>query len=205
MMHSRDTQAGFTLLELLVALSIFALLSVMAYSGLNTVLKQRVATEAEATRLGDLQKIYLLMQRDLEQAVLRPVRGEYGDRLPAMSGDGGIQFTRGGWNNPLGHPRSDLQRVGYAMADERLVRYVWTVLDRAEDTQPLEQPLSDQVTGMDVRYLDASDNWLTQWPSLASATTAGGTPVDTLPKAVEVTLHHKQYGDLVWLFRMPDS
>jgi general secretion pathway protein J len=205
MRRFRSVHAGFTLLELLVALSIFALLSVMSYGGLNTVLRQRAATEIEANRLAEVQKIYMLMQRDLEQAILRPVRGEYGDSLPALSGAEGIQFTRGGWNNPLGHPRSNLQRVGYAMVDGHLVRYVWIVLDRAQDTQPLEQPLSDQVTALDVRYLDDGDEWLTQWPNPAKVTTAGDTPVDVLPRAVEITLTHKQYGTLVWLFRMPDS
>jgi general secretion pathway protein J len=205
MRRFRAVHAGFTLLELLVALAIFALLSVMSYGGLNTVLRQRAVTEVEAGRLAEVQKIYMLMQRDLEQIILRPVRGEYGDTLPALSGGDGIQFTRGGWNNPLGHPRSNLQRVGYAMVDGHLTRYVWIVLDRAQDTQPLEQPLSDQVTALDVRYLDDSDEWLTAWPNPAKVAAAGGVPVDELPRAVEITLTHRQYGTLVWLFRMPDS
>jgi general secretion pathway protein J len=200
----RPVPAGFTLLELLVALSIFALLSVMAYSGLRSVLQQRSVTEAEAQRLAELQKIYMLMQRDLEQAVARPVRDEYGDTQPPLSGDSAFQFTRGGWANPLGHPRSELQRVGYAWVGDHLVRYVWPVLDRAQDTQPLEQQLSDRITGMEVRFLAANDQWLTKWPDPATVQT-GASPPETLPRAVEITLHHKQYGDLVWLFRLPDS
>lgn len=204
MCTARRSCAGFTLLEMLVALAIFALVSVMSYSGLRSVLTQRTATEAESVRLGELQKIYLLMQRDLEQAVNRPVRGEYGDILPAVSGAGALQFTRSGWNNPLGHPRSNLQRIGYAQVDEQLVRYAWTVLDRAQDTQPLEQPLSDQITRMEFRYLSGSNEWLTQWPDPAQVV-AGGSLPGALPLAVEITLEHNHYGELVWLFRMPDS
>jgi general secretion pathway protein J len=189
---------------MLVAMAIFALVSVMSYSGLRSVLTQRTVTEAESVLLGELQKIYLLMQRDLEQAVNRPVRGEYGDTLPPMSGTGALQFTRSGWNNPLGHPRSNLQRIGYAWVDEKLVRYAWTVLDRAQDTLPLEQPLSDQITGMELRYLSENNEWLTQWPNPAQVV-AGGPPLMVLPLAVEITLEHKHYGELVWLFRMPDS
>jgi general secretion pathway protein J len=195
-------QTGFTLLELMVALSIFAVISVLSYGGLNSVLRQRTVTTAEAERLGELQKIYLLMQRDLEQVVPRPVRGEYGDSLPPLSGNAAFQFTRGGWSNPLGNPRSSLQRIGYAWTDSKLVRYAWGVLDRAQDTQPLEQELSDQFTGMDVRFMTDKNNWLTQWPD-PSQLVVGGPAPETLPAAVEITLHHKAYGDLVWLFRLP--
>jgi len=41
MMKARNIMQGFTLLELLVAISIFGLLSVIAYSGLNSVLNTR--------------------------------------------------------------------------------------------------------------------------------------------------------------------
>lgn len=194
--------AGFTLLELLVALAIFGLLSVMSYSGLRSVLEQRSVTELEADRLGQLQKIYLIMQRDLEQVVPRPVRDEYGAELPPVSGAEALQLTRGGWRNPLGNARSTLQRVAYAYEDEQLVRYTWSVLDRAQDSQPLRQPLTDEITRMDVRYLD-NNEWKTGWTGADDAALPGA-GVAVLPKAVEITLEHKQYGQLVWLFRMPE-
>lgn len=193
---------GFTLLELLVALAIFSLLAAMAYGGLNRVLAQRAGTQEEADRLGSLQKIYLLMQRDLEQVVPRPVRDEYGTELPPLLGGEMLQLTRGGWRNPLGLARSTLQRVGYVYEDEQLVRYTWLVLDRAQDSQPVRQPLTSDITQMDLRYLD-NDGWKTSW-SGADAAVLPGVPVTDLPKAVEVTLEHKQLGKLVWLFRMPE-
>ena len=105
---------GFTLLELLVALAIFGLLAAMSYSGLHAVLQQQLYTEQAAERLGALQKLYLIMQRDIEQIVARTVRDEFGDaQLPVVGGDA-LQFTRGGWRNPAGRQRSTLQRVGYA-------------------------------------------------------------------------------------------
>jgi len=194
--------AGFTLLELLVALAIFSLLAAMSYSGLRTVLEQRSVTEQEADRLGQLQKIYLIMQRDIEQVVPRPVRDEYGAELPPVAGAEVLQLTRGGWRNPLGHARSTLQRVSYAYEDEQLVRYTWLVLDRAQDSQPVRQPLSDEITGMDVRYLD-NNGWKTSWGGAADPALPGA-PVAVLPKAIEITLEHRQYGKLVWLFRMPE-
>ena len=74
---------GFTLLELLVALSIFAIVAVLAYGGLGTVLDQRILTEESAERLADLQKTYLIVQRDIEQLVPRAIRDEFGDEQAA--------------------------------------------------------------------------------------------------------------------------
>jgi general secretion pathway protein J len=198
----RRRATGFTLLEMLVALSIFALLSVMSYGGLRSVMELQSATELEAESLGQLQKIYLLMQRDFEQVVPRAVRDEYGEELPPLAGTEMLQLTRGGWNNPLGHPRSTLQRIGYAYNDEQLVRYTWAVLDRAQDSVPLEQPLTADITFMAVRYLDDKGEWKTNWPDQTAAINAA-TPPPSLPKALEITLEHKHFGVLVWLFRMP--
>jgi general secretion pathway protein J len=142
------------------------------------------------------------MQRDFEQVVPRAVRDEYGEELPPLAGTEMLQLTRGGWNNPLGHPRSTLQRIGYAYNDEQLVRYTWAVLDRAQDSVPLEQPLTADITFMAVRYLDDKGEWKTNWPDQTAAINAA-TPPPSLPKALEITLEHKHFGVLVWLFRMP--
>ena len=205
----RRRSSGFTLLELLIALAIFGLLSVMSYSGLKSVPDQHAHTDAAADRLGQLQKIYLLMQRDIEQIVPRPVRGEYGDQLAALSGSEVLQFTRGGWNNPLLQPRSSLQRVGYAVEDESLVRYTWQVLDRAQDTLPQKQPLTTALTSMSIRYLSATDNWQTSWPPDDTSqvgvisSDASAPQLLKLPRAIEITLEHEQLGKLVWLFQLP--
>jgi general secretion pathway protein J len=194
---------GFTLLELLVALAIFGLLAAMSYSGLQAVLKQQAHTEQAADRLGELQKLYLIMQRDIEQIVPRTVRDEFGDAQQPLVGGDALQLTRGGWRNPAGRQRSTLQRVGYAYDDEQLVRYSWSVLDRAQDSEPLEQPLIDDVERMGLRYLDGNDEWQEQWPDAVAAINADPAGIPALPKAVEVTIEHKIFGTLVWLFQLP--
>jgi len=194
--------AGFTLLELLVALAIFGLLATMSYSGLRAVLEQQAGTGVEADRLAELQKIYMLMQRDIEQVVDRPVRDEFGDTQPALVGRDTLQLTRGGWSNPAARARSNLQRVGYAFEDDELVRYSWSVLDRAQDSEPLRQPLTDSIEQLQLRYLAANNEWREQWPD-AIAVADPATPPPVLPRAVEVTLEHTHYGQLVWLFQLP--
>ena len=197
---------GFTLLELLVALSIFGLLATLSYSGLQTVMTQQSHTEVAADRLGELQKLYLIMQRDIEQVVPRPIRDEYGDVQPPLVGAKNFQFTRAGWRNPAGRQRSNLQRIAYAYEDDQLVRYSWRVLDRAQDSQPLVQPLTDAVEQLQVRYLGTDNKWKEQWPStqnVAAATATGAAAQPSLPKAVEVTIEHEMYGPIVWLFQLP--
>ena len=196
---------GFTLLEMLIALAIFGLMAVMAYSGLTSVLDLQFHTAAEAEHLAELQKAYLIMQRDIEQVVARPVRNEFGDELAPLVGDQTLELTHGGWSNPLGRPRSTLQRVAYSYGDRQLRRYVWVVLDRAQDSQPFDQLLMDNIEDMQIRYLLADDVWKERWPVPPedSGTNVAGGVSAVLPAAVEVTIEHEHYGPIVWLFQLP--
>jgi len=193
---------GFTLLELLVALAIFGLLATMSYGGLQAVMTQQSQTEIAADRLIELQKLFLIMQRDIEQVVLRPIRDEYGDVQPPLIGAETFQLTRAGWRNPAGRQRSQLQRVGYALEEDQLVRYTWAVLDRAQDSEPLVQLLSEAVERLQIRYLGADNEWKEQWPDTQASADPAIVPV-SLPRVVEVTVEHETYGPIVWLFQLP--
>jgi general secretion pathway protein J len=197
-----QSSAGFTLLELLVALSIFSLIAIMSYNGLKVVLNTQAETEIQADSLAELQKVYLLLQRDIEQVVPRPVRDEYGDEQPALTGDDTLQLTRGGWSNPAGHLRSTLQRVGYAYEDRQLVRYSWAVLDRAQDSEAQRQPLVGDIEEMTIRYLAENNEWGDRWPN-PLAQGDGAIVGAALPRAVEIMLDHEKFGPLVWIFRLP--
>ena len=194
--------AGFTLLELLVALSIFGLLATLSYSGLQAVMTTQSQTEIAADRLGELQKLYLIMQRDIEQVVPRSIRDEYGDVQPPLVGGETLQLTRSGWRNPAGRQRSHLQRVGYALEEQQLVRYSWAVLDRAQDSEPLVQLLSEAIEQIQVRYLDENNEWKEQWPEMQTSTDPANAPA-SLPRVVEVTVEHEIYGPIAWLFQLP--
>ena len=136
---------GFTLLELVVAMAVFAIMAAIAYSGLNNVLLARSQTEQHSKSLQQLQMAMNWVARDIEQTVDRGVRSEYGELMPPLIGNDFegylIEFTRSGWRNPANHARSNMQRVAYAVRDEKLLRAYWRVLDRAEDSKPLEQEL----------------------------------------------------------------
>jgi len=192
---------GFTLLELLIALAVFAILSVMAYRGLTAVGEARARVEAQAEALAALQLALGLLERDLEQAVGRPVRDAYGETVPAFEGSAlGPQLltlTRAGWRNPAGARRSALQRVAYRYRDETLVRVHWRVLDQAQDSPALERPLLGGVKSVDLRFLDQRLQWQSAWPP-----EAGDDPA-RLPRAVEITLDVAGIGPVRRLFRVP--
>lgn len=198
----RRPARGFTLLELLVALAIFAVLGVAAYAGLDVVLDAKDRIETKAEQLGRLQMLFVLMGRDIEQTVDRRVRDNYGDPLPGMIGtDTALEFTRAGWRNPAGLKRSQLQRVAYGLKDETLTRASWDVLDRAQDSEPHTATLLADVSGLEIRYLDRAGEWRFDWPpgSAAQATTAA-----QLPRAIEITLDVKGWGKIVRLYRVAD-
>jgi general secretion pathway protein J len=190
----RRHQNGFTLLEMLVALTVFALLSAMVYGGQVAVLNLKQGTERQAGHLKRLQTAMLMLERDIGQHVLRPVRDDFGDSQAAMeSADFGafrLTLTRAGWENPLNQPRSTLQRVAYGLEDEKLYRYSWAMLDRAQGSEPAKVVLLEQVRSFKLRFLDQKHGWQEQWP----ARSADNAPLLAMPLAVELTLELDEWG-----------
>jgi general secretion pathway protein J len=109
-----------------------------------------------------------------------------------------VTFTRGGWTNPAGLPRPELQRVSYSIENGALVRSYTTELDSTLSTQPVKRKLIDHVKSFGLRFMDAGHNWQTQWP----APTVGGADqqglvLRYLPVAVEVTVELDDWGVLM--------
>ena len=195
--------AGFTLLELTVAVAIFAVLSLMSYGGLRTVLEAQVQTARVSARLAELQMAMRLLQSDLAQLAPRGVRDAFGDPEPALTtrgAGGGLALTRAGWRNPLERPRSALQRVEYLLEEDRLMRTVWPVLDRVQATATEPEPLLSGVEELVVRFLDGDGEWIESWPpATAPAALQLATP---LPRAVEVSLRLEDWGIIRRLIRV---
>ena len=200
------TMRGFTLLELLIAIAIFALLGLGTYRMLDSVLQTDKVTRAHEVQLRELVRAIAAFERDVLQVQARPVRDPFGDVRAALLGDDlenpSLELTRSGWRNPLGQPRADLQRVRWQLSGEQWQRQYWTVLDQAQDSQPQVQKALEGVTAMQLRYLDEQGAWQTNWPpqesNQAEALTA-------LPQAVELVLQHRRYGEIRRLLVSPFS
>lgn len=190
-------QRGFTLIEVMVSLAIFAALAAASYTTLNgTVEASRVVSE-QMSRLQSLQRTVQRMTMDFGQLTPRPVRDELGDgRQPVLRADARsldlVELSRGGWSNPLILPRPALQRVAYRIEEDRLIRRQWPVMDRTLATEPIEATLLEGLRDIRIRYL-AGDEWTEQWPPDASA---GAGALALRPRAVEIVLVVEDLGEI---------
>lgn len=172
---------GFTLVELLVAVAIFAILAGTAYAALDRMSAAYAAHRDRAQAFQALQMAVSRLDMDLRQVTNRPVRVADGLSPAIHGGRFAIEATRAGWSNPANLPRGNLQRFGWRVEDERLVRRSWPVTDRVANTPELGGALLNGVRQLDFRYLDGAGGWQKQWP-------VEGLPPDTLPRAVEYRL-----------------
>lgn len=152
---------GFTLVEVLVAVSITALVGVLAYGSLSTVLSGVEGNRAAAKRISDINRAFRLLDRDLRQLVARPVRDEFGELEAALRGASeslqGLTFTRAGWSNSQLRSRSTQQRVRYLVEDNTLWRETYAVLDRAPDTEPQRVALLSNVESLELKFMKKLD------------------------------------------------
>lgn len=150
---------GFTLLEMVIALAIFAVIMIIVMGGLNMVVRSQEQVSARAKRLGELQMAVTVIVRDLTQIVPRPVRDLSGDVTNVVTVDPKnlirLEFTSGGVINPNNlSQRSTLQRVGYGLDNSTLIRFTWPVLDRVSNTPMARRHILNEVVGFDVEYLN---------------------------------------------------
>lgn len=210
----RDDSAGFTLLELLVVIGIFAVFAAMAYGGLISVLQTRADLEARLDRTAAYQKAYWILRDDFQSGIDRPVSGNDGQLEPALqyqASNDAVEFTREGWPNPTDQPRSTLRRVGYFWNEQghALMRRTWPVLDRAPATGFADTTLLAKVKAVHWRFLDDGANWTTLWPAGPAPMQAFGMPgmafsplenAQPPPRAVELVLETDDWGRLRFLF-----
>lgn len=187
---------GFTLLELLVAIALFAVLAGMAYGSLDSLSRGSMQLQQAGARLAAIQRAIDLMARDLRQSGHRGVRDAYGRPLAPIAGaPQGLELTRAGYANALAQPRAELQRVGWRREGETLQRLHHPSLDRA-GAPPRVDDLLQGVQALELRYLDSDGREHDRWPPPR-------VPAEELPRAIEVRLVLEDYGALRRLLELP--
>ncbi|NJD31934.1 MAG: type II secretion system protein GspJ [Gammaproteobacteria bacterium] len=198
---------GFTLLELLVAIAIFAVVGTLALSGYTELQKQSEYADKRLERTREVQRAVQTITQDLEQIEPRPIREPLGEgQVPAVLAAGsleyGLQFTRAGWSNTAGVARPTLQRVGYRIDQDGLWRDHWPMLDRTIATEPTRRKLLTGVRSVTFRFMDASRNWVESWPDTSQG--AQGTPDPRArPAAIEVNIDLEDWGRIRRVIEVP--
>ena len=153
MKHSKSK--GFTLIEILIALLIFAIIGVIAAMSLQSILKAQRKLKIADHALLQLQISMTLVRRDLMQVIDRKIRDDNGDLAPAfVASSEGIIFTRTGLMNPLNlYRQSNMQRVGYVLHGDKLVRLTWDVLDQPPGTKPESKVILSDVKSLRWQFI----------------------------------------------------
>ncbi len=185
---------GFTLIEVLVAIAIFASLSVGAYQVLNQVQRSNEISMQRSERLKSLQRALVYLDNDFRQMALRQSRTNGEEPSPLLlqwkeylldSDSKGVMFVRSGWHNPQQQfPRGEVSKVGYRIKDNQLQRVWWRYVDTPVGQEGIVMPLLDEVEAFELRFFDG-EQWLKAWQSSY-----------TLPEAVAVELQLADYGKI---------
>ncbi len=188
---SNRSNKGFTLLEVLIAIAIFSLISLSSFTIFDSVLKGDETAKKRTERQNELQRAFLIIERDITQISRRSIRldGEAPlERLIQSTDDSfaseeqAIAFVRHGWTNPgLLLPRSDMQAVAYRLFDETLQRLHFNFVDSVVGEEPKIRPLISDVTELAFEYYDGKE-WQESWPK------------NSLPLAIAIEVDTKDYG-----------
>lgn len=200
MSYSNNNFKGFTLIEIVVALTVFAIVGVMASSGLNAILKWQADLNQTSEQIKSIQLTLKFLEKDINRAITRPIRDQYGDTQPAFSSDGEsiMSLTHSGWRNPAGLLRSHMQRVAYEFSDNKLIRYSWNRLDGAISEDGREAVLLDEVEDMNIEFLNLGNTWVDRWPPINANSTSAG-----LPRAVSISFDAKPLGTIKRIITVP--
>jgi general secretion pathway protein J len=190
---------GFTLLEMIVAVAIFAVMAGIAYGGLNQTIKTGSQVGESNQRLSELQFALSYFSRDWLQVSPRKIRNQYGDEEGnIVVADNSVSFTRSGWSNLLQLKRSNLQRVQYLLIEKNLVRRHWLSLDQGIGEEPFDSVLLHNVNSFEIILIDASEKAIETWPN------AVGGNADK-PIALKIGLKMAQLGEIWRYLEIPDG
>ncbi len=196
---------GFTLIEILIALAIFAVLAVIGYRTLSSMFQAREHLSVQSTVLRDQALFFTRMESDLGAILPRPTRNADGVEEPDLlvlsaaisSIDPVIVFSRTGFAGAAGSAAAP-QRVGYRLNEGKLELLVWDGLDAAPRARPNAYTALNGVREFKWRVLDASGTWRPEWP-------IRGEPLSSqtrLPAALEMTITPTNGAPIVRVFAL---
>jgi general secretion pathway protein J len=174
-------RAGFTLIEILIALAILALIALLGYRATSALAQSETRLAEEAARWRTLDALFARLEADMRAATPRAARSGNA-KEPAWvgatdaSGNATIRFSRAG-SEAGNEPGVAGQRIGYRLDNGAVEIAYWPHLDQPGGVAPTAYTLASGIAGLRVDYLDSQGAWRDRWPLL-------GEP--ELPRAVRV-------------------
>lgn len=195
---------GFTLIEIMVAMAIMALIGVGALKVLDAATVSSNKIRSDGDRLNSVQRAMLFLSDDLQQLTTRRVRNEYGDLMPSVKSDlqasaPYLRLTRLGRRNPAQLPRSNLEHLVYTLEDKVLYRTSYQYADGMAEDMGLKRPVLDAVENMKVLFFDG-EQWVDYWPLSDDPSLS----TQLLPLAVKMTLALSDYGEIERLYAISE-
>ncbi len=198
---------GFTLIELVVAMAIFAVLTLSGWQVFNSLIKVRERTTIKAEQIAAIQETYEQLSRDFTQTIPRPAAVGNNVEPAFILQNNVFHLTKTGVIDPMQQGVSPLERVYYSVEQEQLIRHAVAQIDQDGNLVPTTTVLLHHVTDWTVSALDSASN--STWPidnSQPTPTLTGQAPAGdtTLPKAIQLTLTVNGQS-LRWLFALVNN
>jgi general secretion pathway protein J len=181
--RNRASAAGFTLIEILIALAILGLVAVLGYRAMSSLTDSEVRLAAESERWRGLDALFARLESDMRLALPREVRvGRATEPAwlanPDAAGNAEWRVARAGPEFSL-EPGSAGQRIGYRLREGMVEVLYWPHLDLPPGVAPASFALADGIARFEITYLDTRGVWHERWPQ-------AGEPV--LPRAARIVL-----------------
>jgi len=195
---------GFTLVEVLVALGLFALVSLMGYRGLNTLIDTQQHLQTRDEKWHALDHCFILFRSDIDQVVDRPIRNSSGVEEESVLADfdaGGTLDTLIAWTK-MGSPNLGTlgaapQRVGWRLRNHQIERLSWDVLDQGPRSEPQPTVILQHVEHFELRLLGPAgpqQAWDSHWRKPAHL---------GLPRAIEISVELEDGLKITRVFDVP--
>jgi general secretion pathway protein J len=176
-----NSERGFTLLEILLAVALVATIAALVFGSLATTLNAIDAARANAADEQVVRTTMRLMADELSMGVSVPVMPWMGvnAQLQGQPADTVVFLSMGQFRGAESVRDTEIVRIVYTREGDKLLRMVRRNLYGLSDDSLDQLELAGNVTGFNVRYYDATNNlWVDEWDGRARSKPPGALVIE---------------------------
>ena len=195
---------GYTLIEVIIALALFALVTTLSATVIKQAFDTRAQLMATTDRLHAVELVVSLLQRDSAHITNRAIRSTDKQLFPPFIGESNyLEFTRNGIVNPNAmQKRSTMKRVALLCEQKRLIRRTWLSLDAPSHHKFMDKILLDNLEHCTFSYLSQTQEQLSEWRPYALGKKQSKT---VLPSAILLRIKPEKLGQATLFFIIPEG